>query len=221
MNKKETDELYHQLRLLCVDGSITEKAAIGGITNHLTKPPGDYLGLLIFLAYYGEQFLLPEVSKALKASGIKFNRVVDLGCGTGWLGRGLAREMGDLPTLFVDKRQWTMVDVVADIESKNGVQRVTDELRSGDLIAMGELIHCLRDPIGTLGPIMQEYPAVIVEYNPVEGSSYADSYNRQIAMFGCKPTDLTKFLMGTGAGFQIIHRPPHAIVVTSPHWEVR
>lgn len=220
MKKKDMDELYHNLRLLCVDGSFTERTAIHGLVRHLTNPNGDYAGLVTFLDYYGSSFLLKAAFEAIRSHELKFNRVVDLGCGTGWLGRGLAMAAGDLPTLFVDKRQWTLVDVVADIETANGLPRVMDELREGDLIAMGELVHCLSNPTATLGPILRKYPSVIIEYSPDYGSSFADSYDRQIAAFGCKPVNMIEFLTSTGAGFKVVHQPPHAIVVTSPAWKV-
>jgi len=216
MNKEQTDQLYHQLRAICADGNVAEKAAIGGLASHLTSPNGDYRGLLIFLTYYGERFLTAKISEVIKSAELEFDRIVDLGCGFGWLGRMLAINLGDPPTLFIDKRQWVLVDVVADIESKNGILRVMDELHPKDLIVMGELLHCLRDPEKVLKPIMSRWPCVIVEYSPDEGSEYADSYNRQIATFGCKSVNMVEFLDAVGVTYTVVDTPPHIIVVTRP-----
>jgi len=216
MDRKQIDDLYHQLRQICVDGNVAEKAAVDGLASHLTGPRGDYRGLLMFLTYYGERFLMPKITEAVKAANLEFDRIVDLGCGFGWLGRTLAIHLGDPPTLFVDKRQWVLVDIVADIESKNGILRVMDELKPKDLIVMGELVHCLRDPVQLLTPIMSKWPCVIIEYSPDEGSAYADSYNKQIAMFGCKPVNMTEFLEGVGIPYKVTTYPPHVIVITNP-----
>ena len=194
MEKEFIDELYHQLRLLYLSGDTQEKEAIRGITSHLTQSSstqGDYVGLLRFLSYYGERFLLKAVENAVRSAKLKANRIVELGAGFGWLGRGLSN-IFNVPAVFVDKRQWVFTDVVADLETKNGRKRVLDVMEPGDLIVMSELLHCLNEPRAVLEPF-RSWPMVVVEYSPTyrgdEDKGYADSYKRQIVEFGCKPVD--------------------------------
>lgn len=183
MDKAFIDELYHNLRELCVTDDIPQKEAVAGIVSHLAQPQGDYPGLLRFLNYYGEMYVLPSVLKLLSSSGNLFTRVVELGAGFGWLGRGISNAFS-VPPIFVDKRQYTLIDIVADIETKNGAKRVLDELEEGDLIVMSELLHCLDEPKRILKPF-SEWPMLVVEYFP-ESISYRTSYNAQVGQFGCK-----------------------------------
>lgn len=187
MDKVQFDELYHNLRRLCVTEDMHQKEAVAGIVSHLTRPQGDYTGLLRFLSYYGETFLLPSIVEQLRSASkvLRFSRIVDLGAGFGWLGRGISNAFNLMPAVFVDKRQWVLIDIVADIESKNGVKRVLDVLRDGDLIVMSELLHCLNDPEETLRPFTK-WPILAVEYWPLDALLRA-SYNDQIKKFSCKP----------------------------------
>ena len=186
MDKVQLDELYHNLRQLCVTDDLIQKEAVAGIVSHLTEPQGDYTGLLRFLSYYGENYVLPSVVEFLHSSihVPKFLRVVELGAGFGWLGRGLSNAFG-VPAMFCDKRQWVFIDIVADIEAKNGVRRVLDELKEGDLIVASELLHCLNDPRKTLQPFTK-WPMLVVEYHS-KNPDHRSSYLAQIKKFGCKP----------------------------------
>ncbi len=184
------DEFYHQLRELNLSDDIFEKAAIAGIVSHLTGRDGDYVGLLRFLTYYGEKYVLPDAVKFLRQNShlLEFNRVVDIGAGLGWLGRGIANGLNtSLPTLYVDKRQWAMIDVVADIEAKNGIKRVLDELKEGDLIVMSEVLHCLNDPEKVMKPF-KKWPILAIEYDSVY-AVYRSSYRKQIENFDCNLVD--------------------------------
>jgi len=187
MNKEELDQLYHNLRELCITEDVFQKEAVAGITNHLTQPQGDYQGLLRFLSYYGENYTLPSVIKLLTSSGhlLKFSRIVELGAGFAWLGRGISNAYNLLPVVFVDKRQWIFTSVVADIETKNGIKRVLDEMKEGDLLVMSELLHCLDNPKEALQPFTR-WPMMVIEYMPSD-PSYKESYNAQIKKFNCKP----------------------------------
>ena len=185
MNRTDIDNLYHLLRELNVEGDQREKAAIFGITSHLTGKHGDYSGLLRFLAYYGEEYLVEHAHTAIKSARFDVKRIVELGAGYGWLSRGLNLLMFGAAfknVLTIDKRQWPMIDIVADIESKNGLHRVLDELHPGDLIVMSEFLHCLDNPKETLLPF-RRFPMIIVEYSTT--GLYMESYNAQIAKFGC------------------------------------
>jgi len=185
MNKYDVDELYHNLRLLNVTEDLQQKEAILGITSHLTVQGGDYNGLLKYLAWYGEKFLLAGILQFLDQQKVKFSRVVEFGAGLAWLGRGIAAGRGNLPTLFIDKRQWVLTDVVADLESTNGRQRVLDALRPDDIIVMSELLHCLDNPAKALKPY-EAWPILVVEYK-AWNTQYMKSYNEQIAKFDCTP----------------------------------
>lgn len=189
MNKVQLDELYHELRKLCVTDDVFQKEAIAGITSHLTQPCGDYTGLLRFLSYYGEEYILPSVVMLLHWPDppFEFSRVIELGSGFGWLGRGISRAFNQVPVVFIDKRQWALTDIVTDIETENGVERVLEQMQPGDLVVMSELLHCLEDPKKTLTPF-RKWPMLVVEYQPVR-ESFEQSYNAQIKKFGCKPID--------------------------------
>ena len=192
MDKEFIDELYHQLRVLYLEDDVEQKEAIRGIVSHLTNPDssqGDYTGLLKFSSWYGTTFLLPKVRKIIDSNLIKADRIVELGAGLSWLGRGLGSAY-NVPTLFIDKRQWVFTDIVADIESTNGVKRVLDELKPGDLIVMSELLHCLDRPEKVMERF-KHWPMIVIEYLPssIGPQDYAESYKRQISCFGCKPVE--------------------------------
>ncbi len=185
MNRPEADKMYHELRLLSLEDDVIQKEAVLGITSHLTAPGGDYPGLLRYLSWYGENFLLEDVMILLKNRGVQFDRVVDFGAGLGWLGRGIANKQGGMPTLFIDKRQWSLIDIAADLESIEGRKRVLDALKPNDLIVMSELLHCLDDPKKVLEPFKQ-WPMLIIEYW-AWSAALMESYTKQIAKLGCKP----------------------------------
>ena len=188
MNKSQLDDYYHLLRELCISDDIVQKEAVAGITSHLTGTGGDYNGLLRFSSFYITKYILSGAIELIgKSLGpkLEFSRVVELGAGFCALGRGIAEACGHLPALFVDKRHWTLIDIVADIETKNGVKRVLDEMRNGDFVVMSELLHCLDDPKKTLEPF-REWPMLVVEYKPLR-DDYKLSYNTQIKKFGCQP----------------------------------
>lgn len=186
MEKAFIDELYHQLRELCVTDNIPAKEAMFGLVSHLTRSDGDYPGLLRFLDYYGTLYVLPHVMVALESvPALTACRIVEFGAGTGWLGRGIARRLGGRPTLFVDKRQYTLIDVVADLESKNGAKRVLDEMEPDDLIVMSDFIHCLEVPRKVLEPFAK-WPMVVVEYMP-NNTRYGRSWAEQLEKFGHDP----------------------------------
>lgn len=227
MEKDKVDELYHQLRSVYLNDDITEKEAIMGITSHLTQPhssQGDYNGLLRFLSWYGEKFLLQDVYDIMVKCELKPERIVELGAGLGWLGRGLARLYGNIPLMSVDKRQWVLIDVVADIESTNGRARVVDELKPKDVVVMSELIHCLDNPAETLYPFCA-WPVVAVEYYPsmdapthaqaIKTAEYRSSYNMQISRFHCNPVDGFSEVF-PNSKCQEFHHFPHTIVVAEP-----
>jgi len=197
LEKKEIDQLYHLLRRA---SNITdeEKAAgsvyspdekvsiIYGLCRHLLAG-GDYSALIQFSQFYGVSFLLEPVFKAIKKLGWKPSRIVDLGAGLGWLGRGLSAKFGLIPALFVDKRPWPLVDFVADLETDTGIKTVLGELREGDLIVASDLLHCLDKPATVMGSF-SAWPMAILEYCP-EDDSLRVSYSEQISRFGASPLE--------------------------------
>lgn len=220
MDETFINELYHQLRLLCVQGGQAEKDAIMGLTSHLTRPQGDYQGLVSFLSYYGTTYLLERVYQAVSVCSINYTRIVELGSGLGWLGTGLASMAGGIPVVLVDKRPWYgITNVLADIELKADREEVLWALRAGDLIVMSELLHCLDDPIETLKPFLLNHPCVIVEYCPGEGSKYTESYRAQVLKFGCSLVDMHEVQLHLGS-LGVTHKIsfifPHVVVVTYP-----
>lgn len=189
MDKIQIDELYHNLRELYVTNDVLQKEAIEGLITHLSKPSGNYDGLLRYLNYYGEKYTLPSVLIFMQRLAFphktnQYTRVVELGAGTGWLGRGLAKAF-NVPVLLVDKRQFYCIDIVADIEAVNGRKRVLDALLPGDLIVASELLHCLDNPEKVMESFTK-YDILAVEYWP-EKNSYRISYNKQISSLGCTP----------------------------------
>lgn len=212
MDKSSIDILYHKLRELSLTDDTQQKEAIEGITNHLTKG-GDYIGLLRFLTYYGEHFLIEPAFNALNLSQIYPQRIVEFGAGFGWLGRGLAQRLNNIPTLFVDKRQYALIDIVADLESKNGRARVLDELKDGDVIVMSEFVHCMNNPQSAMKQF-KRWPLLIIEYY----SSRVDmmrSYNNQIKAYGAEPLDNIRKVFPS-FGVQMYHREPYSITVLKP-----
>jgi len=196
VNKRDFDELYHLLRVASNDaakGGMSHKSAftnaevgaiIYGMARHLLAG-GDYLALVRFSCYYGENFLVAPTVEALHKTGWSFTRIVEFGAGLSWLGRGIAASFGPSPTVFVDKRVWTLTDIVADLETEAGRRAVLDQMAAADLIVMSDFLHCTENP----KEIIQAFPSwriAALEYCPVH-VGYWWSYNEQIARYGAKP----------------------------------
>jgi len=190
MNKEQIDELYHLLRVASNSDDQDERSTLFGISKHLLAG-GDYLSLVQFSRYYGERFLLGPTRDAILKTDWHTDRVVEFGAGLGWLGRGLAAQLGFRPCLFVDKRQWTMIDVIADLETEQGIQKVLSTMKDGDLIVMSDLLHCLEDPKAIMSHF-SDWPTAILEYCPIDADRL-ESYITQIERYGANPllpTDL-------------------------------
>ena len=214
MDQAQIDEFYHILRQLNLEDDLVQKEAVSGIVSHLMDSEGDYVGLLRFLSYYGDKYVLPLAIDFLKdkASKFEFTRVVELGAGFSWLSRGLGNAF-NVPTLTADKRQWVFIDVVADIETQQGVERVISELKDGDLIVMCDLLHCLDDPQKVMGHFSR-WPKLVLEYNP-RYTHYKESYDAQIKAKGCKVVDgITDVFPGTVRHHWITHS--HSVWLIEP-----
>lgn len=217
MYKSQIDELYHLLRWVSNE-SADQKShefadVIYGLSKHLLAG-GDYLKLIQYSAYYGENFLLEPVAAVLRNTNWHFDRVVEFGAGLGWLGRGLAAKSGFLPTLFSDKRPWVLIDVVADLETENGRRLILEQMKPGDLVVASDLLHCLDDPEQVLSAF-SEWPIAVLEYMPVN-PEHAISYREQLKRYGGNPIsseDLTKMLTNLGRKVDIKDLDPYCLIL--------
>lgn len=210
------DQFYHFLRMLCTDGDEEDLRIARDLFNHLTTPRGIYDSLLNYMEYYSTQFLLPTIGYYIKEFPWRttFTRVVDLGAGKGWLGRGLSEDLGlRYPPLLVDRRPWEGATVL-DLEKQEGIQALMKMLvPPQDLIVCSELIHCLDVPSLLLDAI-RDYPLVILEYD----IAYLDlgaSYDRQVSEYGARPIDLVG-LAGLLAPREVTNRhlPPYVLLLS-------
>lgn len=196
MKRQDIEQLYHLLRLvsnISEDHKMNTKTCltpqeqvdvIYGLCRHLLAG-GDYSALVKYSQYYGESYLLDPTFQAIKATGWRPKRIVDFGAGLGWLGRGLAAKFGMLPALSVDKRPWSLISLVADLETREGIDTILDELKDGDLIVSCDLLHCLEDPQQAMADF-SEWPMAMLEYySPDEESR--ESYLTQIHRYGACP----------------------------------
>jgi len=217
LDKQDMDQLYHLLRCAS-NAAFTEKAPeltnnVYNIAKHLLAG-GDYLALIQYCAYYGEKYLLQPTCEAVLERGWNSGRVVEFGAGLGWLGRGLAAKLGYLPTLFVDKRHWAMIDLVADLETPAGVTAVLDRLNDTDVIVMSDFLHCVENPARILG-VFCKWPMAILEYMPTN-KDYASSYEDQLARYGGNPIDaaaLSGMLANLGRKTDIKDLEPHVLIL--------
>lgn len=188
MTREQFDELYHLLRVASNEAAESKdqelSSTIIGITKHLLEG-GDYLRLIQYSAYYGRNFLLEPTYLAMKEAGWEPTRIVEFGAGLGWLGHGLANKFGLLPNLFVDKRHWVLIDIVADLETEQGLKTVSAALRPGDFIVMSDFLHCIEEPEQLLQRFV-DYPIAVLEYG-TEGRLYENSFNVQLERYGVKP----------------------------------
>lgn len=193
MKKQDIEQLYHLLRV--VSNASGERKVdqmtglspheqvdvIYGLCRHLLAG-GDYSALVRFSQFYGESFLVEPTFNAIKNYGWQPERVVEFGAGLGWLARGLSARLGMTPCLFVDKRPWPLIDLVADLETEEGREEVLAELKEGDLIVACELVHCLDYPKEVMSDFAS-WPTAIIEYYP-DDASWRESYSAQTARYG-------------------------------------
>lgn len=203
MNKQQIDELYHLLRVISNgDMSTQEYAKTGrtqsevnrifhGLSRHLLAG-GDYDALIQFSAYYGSRFLRKPACEAIVKTGWKPHRVVELGAGFGWFGRGVSAKFDVIPCLFVDKRHWVLIDIVADLEIDQGLEEILTVMKDGDLIVAADLLHCLDDPKGIMSHF-SKWPMAILEYCPTN-REYTESYVTQLRRYGARPLTAEKYM---------------------------
>lgn len=224
MEKQELDRFYHLLRVasndlaLDTDESKEQRTALLGIIGHVLQG-SDYLGLVQYSAYYGEQFLVRPTYDAMVHKGWKPTRIVDLGAGLGWLSRGLRLLYGAgvTSTLTVDKRPWGTIDLLANLETASGIQQVLSVLRDKDVIVMSDLLHCLNNPEEILFTF-SKWPMAILEYCPAN-QEYAQSYCFQLQRYGAvflPQLYLIQMLHGVGRPVETVNLEPYILTLIDP-----
>jgi len=198
------DQVYHSLRVANTELPIDAVEALGRIAHHLLSKDGDYPALLDFLSYYGTKYLSADILSAVACSRIQFERVVELGCGSGWTSNVISTRYG-VPRLKTDNRQWSKDIVVIDLENVNGITHFKEMLVPNDLIVLSDVIHCLNLP--TRSKLLYElidYDVLVLEYLP-ERTTYTKSYSKQIRSKGCVPVN-RRDMMQLGEGREIFNR---------------
>lgn len=217
MNKEQMDELYYLMREVSNEANrqqTTELSdAVYGLAGHLLAG-GDYLRLIQYSRYYGEKYLLQPTYEAILEKGWVPGRFVEFGAGLGWLCRGLAVMFKVKDALTVDKRPWTSIDVLADLELGSGMWKVDTYLKDGDVIVMSDLLHCVDNPRGIMSAF-PVYPMAILEYMPTN-KVWASNYREQIARYGGSPIDpgeLTGMLAGLHRHTDTKYLDPYILIL--------
>ena len=185
MNEESIDQLYSNLRYLSYTEEPEWKKAISDLTNYLLGD-GHYESLVNFESQYGKYFLLPHFINIACRMEASIRRVVDLGCGLGWLGDGLHKALDlELPPLLVDKRPWTKDCFIFDLEQEDLCKLFDEYIKEDDLIVCSELIHCL-DNVSKLRLIdtIKNYSFIICEFG-CSDRRLAETYDHQCILKGC------------------------------------
>lgn len=178
LTKREWDLLYHLLRRASMDPY--SKPIALGLAQHLLSGP-DYPSLLNYSSYYGSRYLLPRLISLLRRFRVSPRRIVELGAGRAWLGRGLSEEFG-VPLVTVDKRREFSPTLVLDLESQGGLEELSRVLKDQDLIVMADFLHCLDSSWEDLFRLLSPYSSLVLEY--LIGGTYGESFKRQIEAYG-------------------------------------
>jgi len=225
LTKEEIDQLYHLLRRASniaedsrFSGGLTPSEQISvfyGLCRHLLAG-GDYQALLRFSQFYGEQFLLQPTFEAIRDAGWKPKRFVEFGAGFGWLARGLAGKFGLLPVLLVDKRPWPLIDLVEDLETEEGIDKVKACLDDGDVIVACDFLHCVELPRSIMKNF-SKWPTVVLEYLPSE-EELLESFLVQITRYGASPLASRKSLQSIfeGRDTKLITLDPYVLMLVAP-----
>jgi len=218
MDKQQIDELYHLLRVVSNMGASgigytahEESDIVYGLARHLLGG-GDYSALVRFSMYYGRRFLTEPVREAIAKAGWRPSRIIELGSGLGWLGRSVGAEFNLIPCLFIDKRPWAFTDIIADLETEQGLGKILSVMEDGDLIVAADLLHCLDDPKGIMSNF-SKWPMAVLEYAPTN-EDYADSYSIQIKRYGATPIRPEDFVdMFPGRKVDIVDMDPYILLL--------
>ncbi len=212
MEKDKLDQLYYLLREAS-NGSTDITDAVYGLAGHLLAGK-DYLRLIQYCRFYGENFLLKPTCGAIAGKNWAPKRFVEFGAGLGWLSRGLASWFRIDGVLTVDKRPWTAIDVLADLETDKGKDTVSACLKDGDIIVMSDFLHCTEDPEDILRTYCG-YPIAILEYMPADKSMW-DNYTEQLERYGGNPInaeDMAHMLINLGRPYFLVDLDPYVLML--------
>lgn len=225
ITKEDIDQLYHLLRKF--SGSDEFREPVEDIFTHLFKGPR-YCHLLAYSEFYGQRYLLLEVIKFIYEFHLedKFKRVVDLGCGRGWLGHGIAHHFNAWPVL-VDKRQTVggnleeraVIYHNVDLETEEGLVFLRSVLQPKDLIVMCDFLHCIENSKQLL-EMLASHRIIILEYTSPNDYSRLSSYHRQLKRYGAmafSSEQLTRIVReATGRAPKAIVMDPYLMLVVGP-----
>ncbi len=204
MEKVDIDELYHLLRVASNDAATityaSDSSKIFGLARHLLAG-GDYLALIQFEAWYGENFLLTPAYEFLLDEHIIPKTIIDIGAGSGWLGRGLACAFATDKVFTVDKRPWGGITHMLNMESAEDRQYLREQYPPDNLgttlITMCDFLHCVDCPRDIIQDFA-DYPMLILEYMGYDDDDFA-SYKTQLNRYGANvhnPDDYPVFFEG-------------------------
>ena len=200
------DAIYHQLRTANTDVSSEGKVALERMARHLLSEDGEYPALLDFLAYYGAKYVLQDVINAIIHEDLKFNRVIELGAGYGWLSEGIGKCF-KVDYVKTDSRGWPGIHRVIDIESVRGLWELSTKLVPTDLVVMSDVIHCLEpEKRVTLMSTLKHNDVVVVEYLPTN-TAHMRSFNKQIRAKGCIPVNRDDMMKLAGEKRTVVGYP--------------
>jgi len=189
MEREKVDRVYSDLRELSCGSLNTDKADIYKIARYLMVSD-DYEDLLSFEEFYGTRFLLPVFRRIVNSW--PFDRVVDLGCGKGWLGSGLDSAFKPMDgCLYVDKRPWFDSVRILDLEKEDLGLFFENVIDSRDLIVASELFHCLNaETQRVIIEHLKDHMFVIAEYGS-RIPEFTRTYDTQSSLKGCTAGTVT------------------------------
>lgn len=155
--------------------------------------------------------------RLIKETGWDFSRVVELGAGLGWFGAEISARCAMLPVVTVDKRTWPSISLVADLETKEGLDALAGELHPTDLIVMCDFLHCIDNPKKLLAAL-NIWPLAILEYCPHK-NSHRFSYSIQTSRYGALPlssVDFSGMLFPEGREVKRVHMEPYELMLVEP-----
>ncbi len=217
MTKDELDELYHLLRRASNDNTAVEyngqQSRIYGLARHLLAG-GDYLALIQYSAWYGEKYLVGLVFAEMVNELIYPERIIDVGAGLGWLGRGLTSRYKIEHYVTVDKRPWGATTHMLDIENSEDRKYLKKEYPpdKGNVIVMADFLHCTDNPREIIGDFA-DYPMVILEYSGCNEEHF-QSYQEQLRRYSALVPQLDDYpYMFSSVDFVCRSLPPYLLFI--------
>ena len=223
ITQRDIDEYYHLLRKFSNYAADNGRAfvpptdlmkyerveVLRGLSDHLLKG-GDYNALIRFSQLYGTENILPRVVEAIESRGWSPRRVIDIGCGLGWLGRGISSYFS-ISKVSIDKRRWPLVDKVLDVDTDNGLDELLKLTEDDDVLVGCEFLHCLERPF-TFVDSTRMLNRIFIEYSPLS-HKMLNSYNEQIKRFGCTVVDMNELHAKYNMSSSVVGCDPFKILV--------